>query len=129
MRNGLNQFECEVLADTGLSIPRFAHIRNRVYCSDCKQWFRANKYLGKELVREDKDADAWGVRIHPGIMCGRCGAKCRVEYKAEIEVLPGVIESFPFAEPVLPDYRKTSKRRLKIMDQRRMARENEEDIE
>ena len=106
MHRGLNQFERGVLADTGLSIPRFAHIRNRVYCSACKQWFRANKYLWKELVREDKDADAWGVRIHPGIMCGRCGAKCREE----------AYSSRDFIHAKVP--KRMSKRRWKIIVQR-----------
>lgn len=64
-RRGLNEFQNEVLEYTGLSIPRFAHIRNRVRCSDCGHWFKARKCLGKEIVDDDKFADAWGVNIHP----------------------------------------------------------------
>ena len=106
MRNGLNQFEREILEDTGLSIPQFAHIRNRVYCSNCRQWFRANKYLGKELAQEDKDADAWGVRIHPGIMCGRCGAKYREEAYGSRDIIHAKVP------------KRMSKRRWKIIVQR-----------
>lgn len=72
MRRGLNQYEQEVLDDTGLSMPRFAHLRNHIKCERCHRWLRAKKYLGKELCQEDKDADAWSADVHPGCLCGRC---------------------------------------------------------
>ena len=54
MRKELNDYEDEIRSLTGLSIPRFAHIRNRVKCDDCKKWFKATKYLPKEMAEENK---------------------------------------------------------------------------
>lgn len=109
MRRELNEFQNEVLEYTGLSIPRFAHRRNRVRCSDCCHWFKACKCIGKEIADEDKFADAWGVNIHPGVICGKCGRKYWT--KADKQSV------------ALPDFRKVSKRRMKI----RKAMENNDD--
>ena len=100
MRRELNEFQNEVLEYTGLSIPRFAHRRNRVRCSDCGNWFKASKYIGKEMADDDKFADAWGVNIHPVAMCGKCGSKYWT--KADKRLI------------ALPNFRKVSKRRMKI---------------
>ena len=54
MRKELNDYEDQIKSLTGLSIPRFAHIRNRVKCNDCKKWFKATKYLPKEMAEENK---------------------------------------------------------------------------
>ena len=100
MRRGLNKYQNEVLEYTGLSIPRFAHLRNHVICSDCGHWFKARNCLGKEIADDDKFADAWGVNIHPAALCGKCGRKYWT--KADNESV------------ALPDFRKVSKRRMKI---------------
>lgn len=113
MRRELNEFQNEVLEFTGLSIPRFAHRRNRVICSDCYKWIRASKELPKEMVQDDKDADAYGLDIHPGIVCGKCGRK----YWTKSDKQSGA----------LPDYRKISKRRLKIRIAKKMMEQNDDD--
>lgn len=113
MRRELNEFQNEVLEDTGLSIPRFAHRRNRVRCCDCDHWFKASKCLGKEITDEDKFADAWGVNIHPAIMCGKCGRKFWT--KADKQSVS------------LPDFRKVSKRRMKIKIRKAMENNNDDD--
>lgn len=59
-----------------------------------------SKYLGKEITDDDKFADAWGVNIHPVVMCGKCGRKYWT--KADNQSV------------ALPDFRKVSKRRMKI---------------
>ena len=103
---GLNQFQNEVLEYTGLSIPRFAHIRNHVICVDCGHWFKACKCLGKEIADDDKFADAWGVNIHPLVLCGQCGRKywTKADDKSPLDFFNGKIF----------DFRKISKRRFKI---------------
>jgi uncharacterized protein with PIN domain len=100
MRRELNEYQEEVLEFTGLSIPRFAHRRNRVRCSDCGHWFKACKCLGKEIADDDKFADAWGVNIHPVVTCGKCGRKYWTKTDNQ--------------SVALPDFRKVSKRRMKI---------------
>lgn len=55
--------------------PKEAHIRNRIQCLDCGHYFRASKFLPREVVAECKDADAYGLYIYPGIVCGKCGRK------------------------------------------------------
>lgn len=117
MRRGLNKFQNEVLEYTGFSIPRFAHRRNHVICSDCGHWFKARKCLGKEIVDDDKFADAWGVDIHPGIMCGKCGRKYWTKSDMQTDVLTG--------EHIIPNYRKISKRRLKIRNSRKMMEKDD----
>lgn len=52
-----------------------ALIRNRVRCLDCGHFFRASKYLPREVIAECKDAYAYGLDIYPGIICGKCGRK------------------------------------------------------
>lgn len=115
MRRELNEYQEEVLEFTGLSIPRFAHLRNHVKCLDCGHWFKACKYLGKEIADDDKFADAWGVNIHPGVMCGKCGRKYWT--KADNESV------------ALPDFRKVSKRRMKIRKAKiiKMMENNDDD--
>lgn len=73
--NYLNDYENTVHDWSGLTIPRFALIRNRVKCNDCGRWFRASKYLPKEVIQDDKDDNAYEAAIHPVIMCGKCGKK------------------------------------------------------
>jgi len=115
IRRCLNEFQNEVLEYTGLSIPRFAHLRNRVRCYDCDHWFKASKFLGKEIAEEDKDYDGWGVDIHPAIVCGKCGRKYWTRSDMQTDVLTG--------ERIVPNYRKISKRRLKIRNLRKMKEE------
>ena len=55
--------------------PKEAHLRNSVQCLDCGHYFRASKCFPKELVEEYKNADAYGLDIYPGIVCGKCGRK------------------------------------------------------
>ena len=86
MRRELNEFQNKVLEYTGLSIPRFAHRRNRVRCSDCYKWIRASKNLPKEMVQDDKDADAYDLDIHPGIVCGKCGSKYWTKSDEKFEI-------------------------------------------
>ena len=120
MRRELNEFQNDVLKYTGLSIPRFAHRRNRVRCCDCYKWIRASKELPKEMVQDDKDADTYGLDIHPGIVCGKCGRK----YWTKSDKQSGAL---PFAPTTIPDYRKISKRRLKIRIAKKMMEQNEND--
>ena len=117
MRRELNEFQNEVLEYTGLSIPRFAHRRNHVICGDCGHWFKACKYLGKEIADDDKFADAWGVNIHPGILCGKCGRKYWTKSDMQTDVLTG--------EHIIPNYRKISKRRLKIRNSKKMMEKDD----
>lgn len=88
MRRELNEFQNDVLKYTGLSIPRFAHRRNRIRCCDCYKWIRASKNLPKEMVQDDKDADAFGLNIHPGIVCGKCGRKYWTKADEKFEIIP-----------------------------------------
>ena len=113
MRRELNEFQNEVLEYTGLSIPRFAHRRNRARCCDCYKWIRASKELPKEMVQDYKDADAYGLDIHPGIMCGKCGRKYWT--KADNQSV------------ALPDFRKVSKRRMKIRKVKAMEKNDNDD--
>lgn len=117
-RRALNEFQNEVLEYTGLSIPRFAHIRNMARCTDCQKWFKASKYLPKELIQDNKDADGFGVDIHPGIICGKCGRKYWTKSDMQTDVFTG--------KHIIPNYRKISKRRLKIRNARIM-KENDDD--
>jgi uncharacterized protein with PIN domain len=73
MRKELNDYESQIKSLTGLSIPRFAHIRNRVKCNDCKKWFKATKYLPKEMVEENKYENCFDETPQPIILCGKCG--------------------------------------------------------
>ena len=75
MRKELNDYEDQIKSLTGLSIPRFAHIRNRVKCNDCKKWFKATKYLPKEMVEENKYECCFDETPHPIIVCLKCGMK------------------------------------------------------
>ena len=75
MRKELNDYEDQIKSLTGLSIPRFAHIRNRVKCDDCKKWFKATKYLPKEMVEENKYESCFDETPQPIIVCGKCGMK------------------------------------------------------
>ena len=88
MRREQNEFQNDVLKYTGLSIPRFAHCRNRLRCSDCYKWIRASKELPKEIVQDYKDADAYGLDIHPGIVCGKCGRKYLTKADEKFEIIP-----------------------------------------
>ena len=128
--NGLNQFERDVKDYTGLSIPKFSHLRNMVKCCDCDKWFRASKYLHKEMIQEDKDADAFETaRIHPNILCGKCG-RTYLTKKDELDITPpNAVITIPFQELKIPNYRKISKRRLKIMNIRRIEREERKERE
>lgn len=114
---GLNEFQNEVMEYTGLSIPRFAHLRNLARCCDCGKWFRASKYLPKDLIQDNKDADGFGVDIHPGIMCGKCGRKywTRADEKSPLDFFNGKVL----------DFRKISKRRLKIRNSRKMMEKDD----
>ena len=116
-RRGLNEFQNEVLEYTGLSIPRFAHIRNMARCCDCGKWFKASKYLPKDLIQDNKDADGFGVDIHPGIICGKCGRKYWTKSDMQTDVFTG--------EHIIPNYRKISKRRLKIRNSRKMMEKDD----
>lgn len=75
MRKELNDYEDQIKSLTGLSIPRFAHIRNRVKCNVCKKWFNATKYLPKEMVEENKYECCFDETPQPNIVCGKCGMK------------------------------------------------------
>ena len=75
MRKELNDYEDQIKSLTGLSIPRFAHIRNRVKCNDCKKWFKATKYLPKELAEVNKYESCFDETPQPIIVCGKCGMK------------------------------------------------------
>lgn len=75
MRKELNDYEDQIKSLTGLSIPRFAHIRNRAKCNDCKKWFRATKYLPKEMAEENKYESCFDEMPQPIIVCGKCGVK------------------------------------------------------
>ena len=75
MRKELNDYEDEIKSLTGLSIPRFAHIRNRVKCSDCEKWFKATKYMPKEMAEENKYESCFDENPQPIIVCGKCGRK------------------------------------------------------
>jgi len=116
-RRGLNEFQNEVLEYTGLSIPRFAHLRNMARCCDCGKWFRASKYLPKDLIQDNKDADGFGVDIHPGIMCGKCGRKywTKDDEKSPLDFFNGKVL----------DFRKISKRRLKIRNSKKMTEKDD----
>lgn len=75
MRKELNDYEDQIKSLTGLSIPRFAHIRNRAKCHDCKKWFKATKYLPKEMAEEYKYESCFDETPQPIIVCGKCGTK------------------------------------------------------
>lgn len=75
MRKELNDYEDQIKSLTGLSIPRFAHIRNRVKCHVCKKWFKATKYLPKEMAEENKYESCFDETPQPIILCGQCGVK------------------------------------------------------
>ncbi len=75
MRKELNDYEDQIKSLTGLSISRFAHIRNRVKCDDCKKWFKATKYLPKEMAEENKYENCFDETPQPIIVCGKCGRK------------------------------------------------------
>ena len=112
MRRELNQYENEVIDYTGLSIARFAHIRNRVKCEDCGHWFKAVKYLTKDIAHECKENDVMDETPQYGIVCGKCGRKYWT--KADQN------SPLPFATMTPPDYRKMSPRRWKIKYRRLM---------
>jgi len=112
MRRELNQYENEVIDYTGLSIARFAHIRNRVKCEDCGHWFKAVKYLTKDIAHEYKENDVMDETPQYGIVCGKCGRKYWT--KADQN------SPLPFATMTPPDYRKMSPRRWKIKYRRLM---------
>ena len=112
MRRELNQYENEVMDYTGLSIARFAHIRNRVKCEDCGHWFKAVKYLTKDIAQECKENDVMDETPQYGIVCGKCGRKYWT--KADQN------SPLPFATITPPDYRKMSPRRWKIKSRRLM---------
>ena len=75
MRKELNDYEDQIKSLTGLSIPRFAHIRNRVKCHVCEKWFKATKYLPKEMAEENKYESCFDETPQPIIVCGKCGMK------------------------------------------------------
>lgn len=104
MRRELNQYENEVMDYTGLSIARFAHIRNRVKCEDCGHWFKAAKYLTKDIAHECKENDVMDETPNYGIVCGKCGRK----YWTKAD------NKQTFATITHPDLRKMSLRRWKI---------------
>lgn len=82
-------------------------------CCDCGLWFKACKCLGKEIADDDKFADAWGVNIHSAVMCGKCGRKYWT--KADNQSV------------ALPDFRKVSKRRMKIKIRKAMENNKDDD--
>ena len=55
--------------------PKEAHLRNMVFCTDCGKFYRATKYLPKDVIQDCKDADGYGTSIYPGILCGKCSKK------------------------------------------------------
>ena len=108
MRKELNDYEDQIKSFTGLSIPRFAHIRNRVKCDDCKKWFKATKYLPKEMVEENKYENCFDDTPQPIIVCGRCGVK----YFSKADLDSDFFEIRPFK------MFRMSKRRQKIVNAR-----------
>ena len=105
----MNDYEDQIKSLTGLSIPRFAHIRNRAKCNDCKKWFKATKYLPKELAEENKYESCFDENPQPIILCGKCGVK--YFSKADIDS--------DFFEEIQPVKRfKRSIRRQKIVNAR-----------
>ena len=101
MRRELNQYENDVMNYTGLSIARFAHIRNRVKCDDCGHWFKAVKYLPKDIVQKCKDDDVMDATPQYHIVCEKCGRK----YWTKAE------QNSTFETMTHPDFRKMSRRR------------------
>ena len=108
MRKELNDYEDQIKCFTGLSIPRFAHIRNRVKCHDCKKWFKATKYLPKEMVEENKYENCFDDTPQPIIVCWQCGKKSFSKADCDSDFFE--IQPFKMF--------KRSKRRQKIIDAR-----------
>jgi ribosomal protein S27AE len=104
IRRELNQYENDVMDYTGLSIARFAHIRNRVKCGDCGHWFKAAKYLTKDIAQECKENDVMDETPQYGFVCGKCGRKywTKADKKSTLATM------------IHPDFRKMSPRRWKI---------------
>lgn len=109
MHKELNDYEDQIKSLTGLSIPRFAHIRNRAKCHDCKKWFKATKYLPKEMVEENKYESCFDETPQPIIVCGKCGKK----YFSKAD-----LDSDFFGERKPVKRFKRSKRRQKIINAR-----------
>ena len=105
MRKELNDYEDQIKSLTGLSIPRFAHIRNRAKCHDCKKWFKATKYLPKEMAEENKYESCFDETPQPIIVCGKCGTIYWTKYDSS---------NGEFFEIPKPHRLKRSKRRQKI---------------
>ena len=89
--------------------PKEAHLRNMVFCTDCRKFYRATKYLHPNIIQECKDYDGYGTRIYPNIVCGKCGTK----YYTKDDRRNG--ELFGIAPP---HRLKRSKRRQKIQSDR-----------
>ena len=85
--------------------PKEAHLRNMVICTDCGKFYRATKYLPKDVIQDCKDADGYGTSIYPGILCGKCGKKYWTKYDRSNGELFGIPQ---------PHRLKRSKRRQKI---------------
>lgn len=86
--------------------PKEAYLRNMVLCTDCGKFYRATKYLPKEIIQDCKDADWYGTRIYPNILCGKCGTKYYTKYERSNGELLGIPK---------PHRLKRSKRRQKII--------------
>ena len=85
--------------------PKEAHLRNMVICTDCGKFYRATKYLPKDVIQDCKDYDGYGTRIYPNILCGKCGTKYYTKYDRSNGELFGIQK---------PHRLKRSKRRQKI---------------
>lgn len=83
--------------------PKEAHLRNMVICTDCRKFYRATKYLPKDVIQDCKDYDAYGTRIYPEILCGKCGTKYWNSHDRRY-----------ITEKTMPRRHKKSKRRFKI---------------
>ena len=83
--------------------PKEAHLRNMVICTDCGKFYRATKYLPKDVIQDCKDADGYGTRIYPGILCGKCCTKYWNSHDRKY-----------ITEQTMPRRHNKSKRRVKI---------------